>query len=515
MGILKEISDVLRDAKNVAKEVNVVRNDFRSTSLAKISSQATLQFPIITSRAIDIDTAQSVSKALERQYATFVQIVISLNPYLDLQQDKDMKGYLRKIHQNNPSLIELEESCMNVYSDEAIGASILFSLNEGSNGMIMTSNKNQLFSVEECLNNMTVNNLFKPEALTLPVAEAAMEHYCRKNNILLEAPISNADIDAASDQLALNKLKFKHQRNAEDATDRRNREFDNERRRDNASRMEMEREKMNQQADFQNRRDEIERLKMRQQRDMQDRKEEIDRVKMHQDLRRMEIEYQSKTQVKLSDNDVKKSNELVPTTLSVSLHVKDGQSFGGISNFVIGVKGLLHPVQSNEMVSNLLSGFKSGSKFFNFLRWTTGEISFLKDLILNVDGIKEDVVRKYNGGSHWWSTLKRRKSLAKMRNLTSRNKLLPNASIVCSMEEIVELKETYGLDLMDPKKIKKLMDQFFLLGFVIVDSSQELCYFIFDGETNYQAISFNGLEKENNSKNDFKEIYKMINSGRL
>jgi hypothetical protein len=76
-------------------------------------------------------------------------------------------------------------------------------------------------------------------------------------------------------------------------------------------------------------------------------------------------------------------------------------------------------------------------------------------------------------------------------------------------------EDTYNVDLMDPRHMKRIMDRYFLLGFVIVDESQELCYFIFDGERDYQALSFKGLERDNNNKNDFKDIYKMINSGRL
>ena len=127
-------------------------------------------------------------------------------------------------------------------------------------------------------------------------------------------------------------------------------------------------------------------------------------------------------------------------------------------------------------------------------------------------------VNKYSKEkSHWWTTLKRRKTLSKAKTAFSggRKNILPNASIVCSMEEVMEIKDVYGVDLMDIKHVKKLMDRYFLLGFAIVDDSQELCYFIFDGENNYQAISYKGLEKENNSKNDFKDIYKMINSGRI
>lgn len=484
MSILKDVSTALKDIVDFSKNVDIKLG--KQTSIARLSQDATLQFPIIISRSIDVDTAQSVGKALERQYANFVQIVISLDPHLDLKKDNDMGAYLRrKIHQNNPTVVdvmELNESCMNVYNDEILECVVMFSINNGSNGGVKASNKKQMFSVTESLNKLAVNDLYKPEEITLAVAEAALNHYCKENDIILEADVSNekekkgtitkADIDNASDALELNKVQFKHKI----AMDKMNRDF----------RMSADEREITRNA-----------------------KRDI------MDAQKAEAEYRSRAQVRLADNDVKKSNELVATTLSVTMMVKDGNSFGGNRNFIIGVKGLLHPVQSNDMVSNLLNGIKSSSKFFNFLRWTTGEISFLKDLLLNIDGIKEDVIKKHSGTSHWWTTLKRRKTLAKLKNLRSKNGILPNASIVCSMEEVAELNEAYGIDLMNPKYVRKLMDQYFLLGFAIVDASQELCYFMFDGETNFQAVSFRGLEKENNSKNDFKEIYKMINSGRL
>ena len=469
MGILKDINDTLKDVKNIAKELSFKSDTIRGTSLAKMSSAATLQFPIIVSRSINNDTAQAVSKAMERQYATFVQIVISLNPYLDLQKDKDMSGYLKNIHQNNPTPIDLLESCTNVYSDEAYGLHMLMSLNEGCNGQILASNKEQMFSVEDHLNPIKINDIYKPASITLSVAESSLDYFCKKNNIITEA--LEDDIDNAKDQFELNKIKAKEDYKRSDTK-------------------------------------EIEHLL----------NSNINNEKFNHELKKAEAEFRAKTVVKLSDNDVKKSNELVPTTLSLTMQIKDGKSFGGVSNFVIGVKGLLHPVNSNDMISNLLDGYKSGNKFFNFIRWTTGEISFLKDLIFNIDEIKDDVVNKYSKEkSHWWTTLKRRKTLAKAKAAFSggRKNILPNASIVCSMEEVMEIKDVYGVDLMDIKHVKKLMDRYFLLGFAIVDDSQELCYFIFDGENNYQAISYKGLEKENNSKNDFKDIYKMINSGRI
>lgn len=479
MGKLSDVLQSMRNMKGFVSDAREIKNagmkEISQRSLARQSSAATLQFPVVISKAITLETAQTVTKALERQYAIFVQMVISLNPYLDLSKDS-IPSYLGKIHQNNPNVLDLlNESCTSVYSDEAYELYVLMSINEGCNGQVLKSNAEQMFSVEEFLNPNRVNDLYKPKTITRSVAESSLDYFCKKNHIVMEDVYS--DIDAAKDQVDLKKIELKNKI------------------------------KIQSQEDM---------VKSLGDEEKQKREDAMQRAKFNHDIAKAQAEYRTKTQVKLADNDVKKANELVPTTLSVSLQVKDGQSFGGITNFVLGIKGLMHPVNSNDMISNLIDGYKSGNKFFNFIRWTTGEISFLKDLLFNVNGIKEDVIKKHTkGNSHWWSTLKRRRTLAKMKNVFGGSKILPNVSIVCSMEEVAEMQDVYGMDLMEPKTVRRMMDRYFLLGFVVVDEAQELCHFIFDGENNYQTLSFKGLEKENNNKNEFKEIYKMINSGRL
>lgn len=564
MTILKDISDTLRDAVEIAKEMDIKLN--KQTSIAKLSSAATLQFPIISSRSINVDTTQTVVKALERQYAIFVQMVISMNPYLDLEKDRNLQGYLKNIHQNNVGIIDLKESAMSLYSDD-FGRTLLFSLNEGCNGQVLASNREQMFNPEEYLNNKILNNLYASKEINLENAMLNLDYYYKKNpEILTEKykPIDDDDdlydengnfsIEKAMDPLpdfakeANNKAKNSkinnsksnvkpedpnssyHQNNDYDVDPSTKNESGQLKKKQFAHQKMMDRHQMRmdiaknelskQEFKFQQEKEKA--AKERQER-MDDHKIKMDEAeklmnekKFKHELQKTKWDYQSKTVVKLSDNDVKKCNELVPTTLSLTLQVKDGSNFGGVSNFVIGVKGLLHPVNSDDMISNLLSGYKSGNKFFNFLRWTSGEIKFIKDLILNMDNIREDVVKKHaKNGSGWWSALKRRRNVAALRRIKGSGRILPNTTIVCSINEIDELKEAYGVDLMNPTAIKKIMKTFFLLGFVVVDDSQELCHFIFDGENNYQVVSFNGLEKENNSKNDFKDIYKLINSGRL
>lgn len=575
MTILKDINDTLRDAVHIAKEMDIKLN--KQTSIAKLSSAATLQFPVITSRSINVDTAQTVVKALERQYAMFVQMVISMNPYLDLEKDRNLQGYLRNIHQNNVGIIDLKESAMSLYSDD-FGRTLLFSLNEGCNGQVLASNREQMFNPEEYLNNKILNNLYASKEISLENAMLNLDYYYKKNpEILTERSIyqiikeknqqrknkkeqrdvknntynddddddelydknGNFSMKKAMDPLpdfakeANNRAKNSkinnsksnvkpedpnssyHQNNNYDVEPSNNK---NEQKQSNLTDKQFSHQKMmdRHKMRMDNANLELNKKKLELQQKNQETEKLINEKKFKDELQKSKWDYQSKAMVKLSDNDVKKCNELVPTTLSLTLQVKAGSNFGGVSNFVIGVKGLLHPVNSDDMISNLLSGYKSGNKFFNFLRWSSGEIKFIKDLILNMDNIREDVVRKHaKNGSGWWSALKRRRNIAALRRIKGSGRILPNTTIVCSINEIDELKEAYGVDLMNPTSIKKIMKTFFLLGFVVVDDSQELCHFIFDGENNYQVVSFNGLEKENNSKNDFKEIYKLINSGRL
>lgn len=550
MTILKDISDTLRDAVDIAKEMDIKLN--KQTSIAKLSSAATLQFPVITSRSINVDTAQTVVKALERQYAMFIQMVISMNPYLDLEKDRNLQGYLRNIHQNNVGIIYLKESAMSLYSDD-FGRTLLFSLNEGCNGQVLASNREQMFNPEEYLNNKILNNLYASKEISLENAMLNLDYYYKKNPEILTEKYKptkkqiddddlydengNFSIEKAMDPLpdfakeANNKAKNSkinnsknnvkpedpnssyHQNNNYDVEPSNNK---NEQKQSNLKNKQFSHQKMMDRHKMRMDNANLELNKQKLQQKNQETENLINEKKFKHELQKTKWDYQSKTAVKLSDNDVKKCNELVPTTLSLTLQVKDGSNFGGVSNFVIGVKGLLHPVNSDDMISNLLSGYKSGNKFFNFLRWSSGEIKFIKDLILNMDNIREDVVRKHaKNGSGWWSALKRRRNIAALRRIKGSGRILPNTTIVCSINEIDELKEAYGVDLMNPTSIKKIMKTFFLLGFVVVDDSQELCHFIFDGENNYQVVSFNGLEKENNSKNDFKDIYKLINSGRL
>lgn len=199
---------------------------------------------------------------------------------------------------------------------------------------------------------------------------------------------------------------------------------------------------------------------------------------------------------KVSDREIKKANELMPTMLDLSVVFKDEATKTATQvNFTVGVKCVLHAVDSEEMVKNLISAAKNKGKVFQFLRWTTGEISLVKDLLLGMDSLKDDAInmaRRHK--NRWWTALKRLKGKRAIGRLTG-DSVLATASLVVNMAEVDYIKNTENIDLMDPLKVRKIMLERMLLAFVVVEEDTETCHILFDSEVDFTPVSFAALKR--------------------
>lgn len=214
-----------------------------------------------------------------------------------------------------------------------------------------------------------------------------------------------------------------------------------------------------------------------------------------------------------TDASMKKANELMPTMMQVRI-LKESNSGENSTfiDFIVGVKATIHPVDSQDMITHLVSLFQERGKLFNFIKWTTGEISFFKDLLFNIDAIKGEISDTRVGkASQWWSVLKNIKAKRKLHSFTRRNPVLPNAILIMSMEEIEYIKANYGYDLLEDKSGQKIIDGFNILQAVIVDSSSEVAYFFADGSERWDLVTFKCLERESgNAESQFKNILKAV-----
>ena len=78
--------------------------------------------------------------------------------------------------------------------------------------------------------------------------------------------------------------------------------------------------------------------------------------------------------------------------------------------------------------------------------------------------------------------------------------------------EVDYIKSEYGINLMDAAHVKMIMDDQFLLGFVVVDQSEELVYVVYDGhDYGFQTYTFPMLERERSqSERQLRELYRAM-----
>jgi hypothetical protein len=222
----------------------------------------------------------------------------------------------------------------------------------------------------------------------------------------------------------------------------------------------------------------------------------------------------------LSKNQLEKMNDLAPILLKITVVArdtsKDGDGVGRMVSFVIGVKATVHGIESSEMIENMVEACRYHDEIFRFIRWTTGEIGFFSDFLLNLKDSRKAIGKQQSGGSPWWNRLRHMRALASFKKrLFMKNRILPNTSIAVTSNEVEFIKTTFGFDLLNPKFAEDVMNKYFLLCFIVVDEALEVVHFKYDGQKSYQSISFQGLDRQNRDKErDLRDMMKIVSQAR-
>lgn len=501
MGILKDTIDVINSSIDV-DDLKANLSSKRYSSIATRASEGTLQFPILISDSMDIDSAQMIVKALERNYSTFVQTVLSMN---SVTKDGDIAKYLKQFHQNytpatndisTANIVRVFAEGYDFYESDNGNVVAMETYNNTSTAHTARANREQNVNLMEDLRYDILNRKYNPvdNDVIYNFKNAAVS---RKHNSKVTEAVDDFYIPPTTEEI----LKAAEKHEIKSDVDPRFPEFKA------AYLRQKEREYAEGREDRLYKVTKARTDLMKNQLGMK--KDSIDIALKNKDLNTITLPPQM-----LKDNDVKKANELIATTMHARVHMLNSNGDPvGTQDFILGIKGTMHPIKSEEMVTNMVGACKNNNKVFNFLRWTTGEISFFKDFWFNIPEMKRDIASESRGASRWWIALKNRRALGKIStSAIYKDKILPNATIVMSMEEVEYIKTNYGYDLMNEYFIKKIMQTYYLLGFVVVDNSAQVAHFYFDGSSDFESVSFSGLEKENTrDERKFKEMLKVIN----
>ena len=220
-------------------------------------------------------------------------------------------------------------------------------------------------------------------------------------------------------------------------------------------------------------------------------------------------------QKRLLDADVKKANEMQPALMIVNynqLNKNTGTTIG-MSSFVAGVKSRLIPVESQDIIDRIYAKNKTKVNFKNFIRATTGEISFVKDFLLCINQAKIDAKNASKKGlaATMWKTLENRS----LKNTFNKIRKAGNDAsaitvLVISQETVNALNKYYHIDLSKVRAAKEVMDTYNLMGIIIADDSLEVAKFLYAGNDNWDQQAYSFLEKEGKDKS-YKQVVNLLN----
>jgi hypothetical protein len=212
-------------------------------------------------------------------------------------------------------------------------------------------------------------------------------------------------------------------------------------------------------------------------------------------------------QAMVNNMDFKKINNLSPTIVTFDL-IYESEAGNLIKKpAMFGVKAVAHQLNSNDVRYYLSDTVKDKFKLFRFIQWTTGEIKLVKDLILNASSMKKMAVDTKHKNTFWWRKLSSLAEVSKIKTLMSNSKNMPVATstMVITMNDVNAIKAKNGIDFLNNiKAVNKIIETYFLLGFIIVDESSEVAYIYNDSSKSFNYYSYNSLSKygKEKAKND-------------
>lgn len=201
----------------------------------------------------------------------------------------------------------------------------------------------------------------------------------------------------------------------------------------------------------------------------------------------------------MSNNDVKKANELQPTVVEIKfVSTATGEPID--ANAFIGIKTKLYAADSMDIINHVISKRVNKLSLYNLIKATSGEIEFWRDFIFALKKAKVDAISSTRRGSSskLWKVLERRSIASKLNHLlSSRNDATAITTLAISMYEVEYLRKNEDIDLLDSRVARQLLDEYNLIGIAVVDDSTESVRFIFDtGDDEYELYSFGSLKKK-------------------
>ncbi len=484
--ILKDlITDVLDAADGTEIGKFISKKNPSIKSITRANKDLTMTFPVMVSNTVDPVSAQLVARALERKFVTLTQMLLSA---ISITSSKDAIDHLKNIHANldlssffdvdDYLAVSEEATAMHIFDADTVKAVY------------------EAFK-QERLRAKPINHLItRTQTPVRPMKEEFGEEY----------PDSLLDFlgrGKMAKDLADGKYDFKPYAQGKSVIQKATyAQHKAEHERDDA---------LQQAADNDERARRIVQAGSRRYNRMRQSRDNLQtRVNALTDVRTSGISYLAK------DQDYKKSNELQPTLLQIQFISTNENNDPIKVDAYVGIKSKIYCVDSADIANHIVSKRSYNFSLYNLIKATSGEIEFWRDFVFAIKKAKIDAVSNTNRGSSskLWKVLERRALASKINRFMSlRNDATAITTLVVSAYDVEMLRKMEDIDISNSRVARKLMDDYNLVGIVIVDDSTESAKFIFDtGDDEYEPYTFKTLKRDD--KMDYKQMIQLLAGGR-
>ena len=482
------VADFMDIIKTGIRAVDGIGSGGRSvsklSSISKASKGLILEFPVLVSKANNIESAGIVAKAYEAKFVTMLQIVFSA---CNITHAKDGFDYLKNFHTN----LDFDKITVDKFLDVMDGivkeSSTMSADSYAKYKAVTEDMRNLCFYFDDDIKESSLNNykVMKNYGSLKVVKEMDLHSDGKDKHNNINNNAEDQRLDISRQTLDLNKDKFEDDKARKNALEKRDLEkfyfekqkYDDDKNRQN-TRDTRDTEKLN-----------LDKDKFGYSKDQDAKRNELDQSKFRQNF----------FQNQLVSSDVKKANELTPTMVIVNF-INDSNATSTIAQqMIIGVKAKLYEVEPTDVINKIITKNVDSNIILKLVKVSTREVSFVKDFLLAIDDAKLDALSKSRRGSanKLFKVLERRALKGKIRQslrLNDYSKAI--SSLVISQEEAEELLKN-NIDVNDPRIIRPIMEKLNLISFAIIDESSESVKFLFDtGDDVYETIPLSKLERD-------------------
>lgn len=463
--ILKDlITDVLDVADNSEIGKFISKKNPSIKSITRANKDLTMTFPVMASNTVDPASAQLVSRALERKFVTLTQMLLSA---ISITSSKDAIDHLKNVHSNLDlsSLFDVDDYL--AISQEAT-----------ANHIFDAAEIKAVYEAfrQERLHAKPINHLH--EFLSKDVTDAI----ARQPRVA--ANIANRKFNDLSDEDKVRAMNYYGS-----DTVSRNKELS----RQNKSL--------------------VQQLK-----DIERDNSKLNNTNSNLQSHLDDIRNNTRAGlVKLAkDQDYKKANELQPTLLQIQFISTNDNNDPITVDAYVGIKTKIYCVDSADIANHIVSKRSYNFSLYNLIKATSGEIEFWRDFVFAIKKAKIDAVSNTHRGSSskLWKVLERRALASKInRFMSARNDATAITTLMVSAYDVEMLRKMEDIDISDSRVARKLMDDYNLVGIVIVDDSTESAKIIFDtGDDEYEPYTFKTLKRDD--KMDYKQMIQLLAGGK-